>query len=171
MERRMTHRIWFIAIAVTGALAILAPAWAQPYPPGPGRQCTDPTVTLITPGTTIEICGSNWSPGTTVVITPGTGGPVVSSAPVESDGTFRAQVVVPADAEEEVAFEVAGTAEDGAPRAETVSYRVQSAALTDTAADGEGPARWLVIAAAALGAATIGGLVWTRRRSTVTEDV
>jgi hypothetical protein len=105
------------------------------------------------------------------VITPGTGGPVVSSAPVESDGTFRAQVVVPADAEEEVAFEVAGTAEDGAPRAETVSYRVQSAALTDTAADGEGPARWLVIAAAALGAATIGGLVWTRRRSTVTEDV
>lgn len=169
MERRMTHRIWFIAIAVTGALAILAPAWAQPYPPGPG-QCMDPTVTLITPGTTIHICGSNWSPGTTVRITPGTGGPVVSSAPVGSDGTFRAQVAVPADAEDEVVFEVEGTAEDGAPRAETVEYRVQRAALTDAAADGEGPARWLAIAGAALGAAAIGGLVWTRRRTTVTED-
>lgn len=170
MERRMTHRIWFIAIAVTGALAILAPAWAQPYPPGPGRQCADPTVTLITPGARIEICGSNWSPGTTVVITPGGRGPVVSSAPVASDGTFRAQVVVPADAEDEVVFEVAGTAEDGAPRTETVEYRVQRAALTDTGDDGDGPARWLVIAGAALGAAAIGGLAWTRRRSTVTED-
>lgn len=116
-------RVLTAGILTAALLALFAgTALAQAYPP-------DPEIIVVTPNATITITGSNWGPGTTVEVTYHNGGAAsVSSASVNPDGTFSAEVTLPADAAPGVtALNVTGTGADGQPRQDTEAIFVASA--------------------------------------------
>lgn len=114
-----------VVLAAAGLLlaSLLAgPAAAQVYPPAP-------EITVGTPGAVITITGTDWGPGTDVVVTypNANGAAVTTTATVAGDGTFEAQLQLPSDAAlGETDLQVQGTGSDGEPRAQQPRILVQA---------------------------------------------
>lgn len=163
--RRTTARLAVSGAAVVAATALAGGAALAQYPPPP------PEVTVTTPGATIQIAGQDWGPDTVVTITyNGTQAQRNSTqATVAEDGTFVAEVTVPADAVDSASWEIAGVDAAGEPRTETRSVDVALAGtpiVPDLAPpaedDGGMPVGLLAVTA---GAVALGGVVTARRRA------
>lgn len=157
--------IMAVALLVLTALPAVVQAQAcggygQPAcPPQPVRPAeAEGEIVETTPCSTIVVQGNSWGPGTTVYIDrefdgdcPGTGNPddvlaegdaddtrAAESAEVTvaEDGTFTAELLVPADAAGAYEVEVSGQGLDGTAKHQTYTYNVDPAAnfVSDAAA-------------------------------------
>ena len=145
-----------ITTAILALLVAAWPAQAQYGGGGGGNQNpvvrpaeADGEIVQTTPCSTIVVQGTSWGPGTTVYIDrefnegcPGTGTPrdvradgdadtrAAESAEVTvgEDGSFVAELLVPADAVGDYSVEVSGTDLDGTAKQQTYSFDVDPAA-------------------------------------------
>lgn len=155
--RTHTSRCGQLFAAVVLAAAFLAlsvgTAAAQDYPPG--------EIIVTTPNATITITGNDWGPGTTVEVTyhsPGASN-ATASAVVEPDGTFTAQLAIPATAAlGHAEATVAGTDGAGQPREDASRLFVQDQADDGTSvALGSTPGESTAGASLAAGSGAVSG--------------
>jgi hypothetical protein len=149
----MPHRALTVLALAALALGLFAGAAAaqSPYPPQLGEVVTA-DVTITTPGATIRIEGRNWGPGTTIEIRRGDPAEqaaaesaaaagqreVLATAFASADGTFEADVVIPADADAgDFSLVAVGStpAEDGGAATQAVEREV-ALSLSDVSAAG-----------------------------------
>lgn len=81
-----------LAVLLTVALLLSAPAQAQTYPPKPPSIGVNDT--LVRPGDKVVVSGADWCPGSTVDIF--LNGKFITTADVGGDGTFSTSITVPA---------------------------------------------------------------------------
>lgn len=87
-------------LALSAVLLMAVPVLAQEYPPADDEASVTVSQTTVAPGEAITVVGDDFQPGSTVTIalvdSAGTA-EVLGSALVAADGTFSAQVTIPAD--------------------------------------------------------------------------
>lgn len=91
-----SHFAAVLAAACTALVMLAGPAWAQYPPGGPVVAVSDNTVV---PGQQLTVSGDGWLPNSTVTFTFFSEATGLGSAPVDADGSFSAQVTIPADAD------------------------------------------------------------------------
>lgn len=109
-----------LAAMLLGLSAGTAAAQDDDYPPV--------VITVGTPNAVITITGTNWGPDTTVTVTyvDAEGASASATAAVEADGTFAAQLALPADAAlGHAEATISGTGADGQPRQDAARVFVQ----------------------------------------------
>ena len=158
------------AFAVTGLLLVGGPAAAQEaYPPDVPSVAT-PSSSVANGGST-TVAGAGWQPGTTVTLTVGGVQQTLGTAPVQSDGSFSADVTLPCLDSGSHTITVTGTGASGA--AATASTMITVTGSCGDPGNGSLPRTGSDIASLftlAAGLALLGAvmvIVMNRRRSAV----